>query len=99
MRPCPTGATRTFRYRPGVDPAHQPDPEALLSQPPLRPADVVATELEQSVKRCRDAVEEARHNLEAAQQVLVDAEKAVERAVMAEAFLRCVAPHERTEAP
>jgi outer membrane protein TolC len=81
-----------------VDPSREPDPTALLAQPPLRPADLTAAELEHSIQRCRQAVEDARRNLHSAQDALADAEKAVEQAVMAQAFLRCVAPH-ASEAP
>ena len=82
-----------------MDPARETDPAALLAQPPLRLADVATEDLEHSVKRCRQAVEDARRNLCSARDVLADAERAVEQAVMAQAFLRCVAPREPSDAP
>lgn len=82
-----------------MDPADHPDPEALLAQEPGLPSELFVAELEHSVQRCRVAVEQARRNLQSARAVLLDAEKAVEQAVMAEAFLRSVAPHDASDAP
>jgi hypothetical protein len=82
-----------------VDPDDDADIQSLLAQPPMLPADALAAQLENSIRRCREAVDEARRNLHSAEMVLIDAEKAVEQAVMAEAFLRCVAPHHPPKTP
>jgi len=83
-----------------VDSDDDADLASLLAQPPMLPAHALAAELEGALNRCREAVEAARQNLHSAEEVLADAEKAVEQAVMTEAFLRCVAPRDaRTEEP